>query len=214
MEITKTRKLVLSAALAALGMILGLLEIPYPFAPWLNLDLSEVVVIMAISMLGFKSALFVCVCKFLVSILFKGPVGPIAIGQITALIASLTICCVYYFLSQNLKLKKEWLTYIINMFITMLIFAIVLFILNYLFVTPTYLMQKPTWYSELPFALDINSFNQQYGTNISIPGFLNFLSPYGQAIFIIYFPFNFIKGVISAIVYYVVRPIESKFKEG
>ena len=214
MEITKTRKLVLSAALAALGMILGLLEIPYPFAPWLNLDLSEVVVIMAISMLGFKSALFVCVCKFLVSILFKGPVGPIAIGQITALIASLTICCVYYFLSQNLKLKKEWLAYIINMFITMLIFAIVLFILNYLFVTPTYLMQKPTWNSELPFALDINSFNQQYGTNISIPGFLNFLSPYGQAIFIIYFPFNFIKGVISAIVYYVVRPIESKFKEG
>ena len=214
MEITKTRKLVLSAALAALGMILGLLEIPYPFAPWLNLDLSEVVVIMAISMLGFKSALFVCVCKFLVSILFKGPVGPIAIGQITALIASLTICCVYYFLSQNLKLKKEWLAYIINMFITMLIFAIVLFILNDLFVTPTYLMQKPTWYSELPFALDINSFNQQYGTNISIPGFLNFLSPYGQAIFIIYFPFNFIKGVISAIVYYVVRPIESKFKEG
>lgn len=213
MEITKTRKLVLSAALAALGMILGLLEIPYPFAPWLNLDLSEVVVIMAISMLGFKSALFVCVCKFLVSILFKGPVGPIAIGQITALIASLTICCVYYFLSQNLKLKQEWLTYVVNMFITMLIFAIVLFVLNYLFVTPTYLMQKPTWYSDLPFALDINSFNQQYGTSISIPGFLSFLSPYGQAIFIIYFPFNFIKGVISAIVYYIVRPIESKFKE-
>lgn len=213
MEITKTRKLVLSAALAALGMILGLLEIPYPFAPWLNLDLSEVVVIMAISMLGFKSALFVCICKFLVSILFKGPVGPIAIGQITALIASLTICCVYYFLSQNLKLKLEWLTYVVNMFITMLIFALVLFVLNYLFVTPTYLMQKPTWYSDLPFALDINSFNQQYGTSISIPGFLSFLSPYGQAIFIIYFPFNFIKGVISAIVYYIVRPIESKFKE-
>lgn len=108
METTKTRKLVLSAALAALGMILGLLEIPYPLAPWLNLDLSEIVVIMAISMLGFKSALFVCVCKFFVSILFKGPVGPIAIGQITALIASLTICCVYYYLSRHLKLQKEW----------------------------------------------------------------------------------------------------------
>ena len=170
METTKTRKLVLSAALAALGMILGLLEIPYPLAPWLNLDLSEIVVIMAISMLGFKSALFVCVCKFFVSILFKGPVGPIAIGQITALIASLTICCVYYYLSRH-------------------------------------------WYTDLPFVLDINSFNQQYGTNMSVPGFLDFLSPYGQAIFIIYFPFNFIKGIISAIVYYIVRPIESKFKE-
>ena len=196
METTKTRKLVLSAALAALGMILGLLEIPYPLAPWLNLDLSEIVVIMAISMLGFKSALFVCVCKFFVSILFKGPVGPIAIGQITALIASLTICCVYYYLSRHLKLQKEWQSYAVNMIITMFVFAMVMFILNYLFVTPTYLTQKPTWY-----------------TNMSVPGFLNFLSPYGQAIFIIYFPFNFIKGIISAIVYYIVRPIESKFKE-
>ena len=68
MERTKTRKIVLAAVLAALGMILGLLEIPYPFAPWLNLDLSEVVVLMAISMLGFKTALFVCVCKFFISI--------------------------------------------------------------------------------------------------------------------------------------------------
>lgn len=213
MESTKTRKLVLSAVLAAMGMVLGLLEIPYPLAPWLNLDLSEIVVIMAVSMLGFKSALFVCGCKFLVSILFKGPVGPLAIGQITALIASLTICCVYYFLSEHIKLKREWQSYIINMVITMFVFAMIMFVLNYLFVTPTYLTQKPTWYSDLPFTLDINSFNQQYGTNILIPSFLDFLSPYGQAIFIIYFPFNFIKGIICAIVYYIVKPIESKFKE-
>lgn len=213
MKSTKTRKLVLAAVLAALGMILGLLEIPYPLAPWLNLDLSEVVVLVAISMLGFKTALFVCVCKFFISILFKGPVGPIAIGQITALIASMTICLVYYYLSKYFKLKNELLTYIINMIMTMFVFAMVMFILNYLFVTPTYLMQKPIWYTQLPFAVDIQAFNQQYGTNIAVPGFLNFLSPYGQAIFIIYFPFNFIKGIISGIVYYFVRPIETKFKE-
>ena len=104
-------------------------------------------------------------------------------------------------------------TYVINMVITMFAFAMVMFILNYLFVTPTYLMQKPTWFTELPFAVDIEAFNQQYGTSIAVPGILNFLSPYGQAIFIIYFPFNFIKGIISAIVYYIVRPIEGKFKE-
>ena len=37
MESTKTQKMVLAAMLAALGMILNLIEIPYPFAPWLNL---------------------------------------------------------------------------------------------------------------------------------------------------------------------------------
>ena len=58
MESTKTQKMVLAAMLAALGMILNLIEIPYPFAPWLNLDLSEIVVLVAISTLGFVSFLF------------------------------------------------------------------------------------------------------------------------------------------------------------
>ena len=56
MESTKTQKMVLAAMLAALGMILNLIEIPYPFAPWLNLDLSEIVVLVAISTLGFIPA--------------------------------------------------------------------------------------------------------------------------------------------------------------
>ena len=48
-------------------MILNLIEIPYPFAPWLNLDLSEIVVLVAISTLGFVPALFVCICNFFIT---------------------------------------------------------------------------------------------------------------------------------------------------
>ncbi|MDD8048266.1 MAG: Gx transporter family protein [Thomasclavelia sp.] len=210
MKITKTQKIVLAAMLAALGVIINLIEIPYPFAPWLNLDLSEIVVLIAVSTLGLPSAVFVCICKFFVSILFKGPVGPIAIGQITALIASLSICFTYYFLSKKVFKEDNLKNYCINMLITMFVFAMIMFIINYLFVTPTYLMQKPTWYTDMPFNVDINAFNKQYGSNISIPSFLGFLSGYGQAIFIIYFPFNFIKGIITAIVYYFVRPVEKK----
>lgn len=98
------------------------------------------------------------------------------------------------------------------MVLTMLVFAFIMFVINYFFVTPTYLMQKPTWYTNLPFVVDIQAFNQQYGSNISIPSFLSFMSPYGQAIFIIYFPFNFIKGIITGVVYYLVRPVEKRFK--
>ena len=210
MKSTKTQKMVLAAMLAALGMILNLIEIPYPFAPWLNLDLSEIVVLVAISTLGFVPALFVC--KFFVSILFKGPVGPIAIGQIAALIASLSICVTYSLLARKFDPEKSRKNYLLDMVLTMLIFAFIMFVINYFFVTPTYLMQKPTWYTNLPFAVDIQAFNQQYGSNISIPSFLSFMSPYGQAIFIIYFPFNFIKGIITGVVYYLVRPVEKRFK--
>ena len=160
---TKTRKMVMIAILSALGMILNLIEIPYPFAPWLNFDLSEIVVLSAVSTMGVVPAVFV------------------------------------------------WVNYAVNMFLTMLTFAFIMYIINYLFVTPTYLMNKPTWYTQLPFNVDIMAFNSQYGSNIAIPSILNFLSPYAQAIFIIYFPFNFLKGIICAVVYSFVRPIEKNY---
>lgn len=212
MKITKTKQMTLVAILAALGMLLNLIEIPYPLAPWLNLDLSEVVVLTSVSMLGLIPAYFVCLCKFFISILLKGPVGPIAIGQITALIASMTIATSYDLLKKILKFKNKSLNYWLNMLITMTIFAFVMFIINYYFVTPTYLVNKPIWYTSLPFDVDIYAFNQQYGGNLSIPQFLNFLSPYASAIFIIYFPFNFIKGVFCAIVYKIIYPLEKNFK--
>lgn len=212
MKSTRTQKMVLAAMLAALGMILNLIEIPYPFAPWLNLDLSEIVVLVAVSTLGFTSAVFVCICKFIVSILFKGPVGPLAIGQVTALIASLSICFVYSLMIKKYKPENGTRYYFLDMLVTMFVFAMIMFIINYLFVTPTYLMQKPVWYTEMPFTVDIQAFNAQYGSHITIPSFLSFMSPYGQAIFIIYFPFNFIKGIITGLIYFLVRPVEGSFK--
>ncbi len=142
MESTKTQKMVLAAMLAALGMILNLIEIPYPFAPWLNLDLSEIVVLVAISTLGFVPALFVCICKFFVSILFKGPVGPMAIGQIAALIASLSICVTYSLLARKIDPEKNLKNYLLDMVLTMLVFAFIMFVINYFFVTPTYLCKN------------------------------------------------------------------------
>lgn len=211
MKNNKTRKLVMASILAAMGMILNILEIPYPIAPWMNLDLSEVVVLIAVSMLGMKYAVFVCVCKFFVSILFKGPVGPIAIGQITALIASISIALTYYGTTKIIKTKYKLLDFILQMFITTLVFAIVMFVINYLFVTPTYLVNKPIWYTQLPYSVDITGFNSQFGGNLSTPDFLHFISPYGQAIFIIYFPFNFIKGCLTGVIYYFIKPLEKKY---
>ncbi|MFV0392805.1 MAG: ECF transporter S component [Coprobacillaceae bacterium] len=212
MKNNKTRKLVMASILAALGMVLNLIEIPYPFAPWMNLDLSEAVVLIAVSMLGVKYALFVSIAKFAISILIKGPVGPIAIGQITGLIASMSIALTYFGLTKVIVTKYKILDYILQMLGTMFVLAMVMFLANYFFVTPTYLAQKPTWYTDLPFTVDINAFNSQYGSNIGIPSFLKFLSPYGQAIFIIYFPFNFLKGILTGAVYYFIKPLEKRFE--
>ena len=212
MKNNKTRKVVLASMLAALGMVLGIIEIPYPIAPWLNFDLSEVVVLIATHVLGLGYALFVIVCKFFVSLLYKGPVGPMAIGQIGAVIASTSISVGYYYLRKIKFVKNEKFNLAIVLTITMFIFAMIMFITNYYFITPTYLNGVFTWYSDLPFAFDINGFNEAYGSNLTVPSWLSFLSPYGQAIFFIYFPFNFLKGLLSAGVYMIVKRVEKVIK--
>lgn len=78
--------MVLAAMLAALGMILNLIEIPYPFAPWLNLDLSEIVVLVAISTLGFVPALFVCICKFLFQFYLKDQLDQLRLDKLRHLL--------------------------------------------------------------------------------------------------------------------------------
>ena len=202
MEITRTRTLVTLAMLAALGGLLNLIEIPYPIAPWLMIDLAEVVVLVAFLMHGFKGGLIVSVAKFFVSLLIKGPVGPFGIGQITALIGSLTILGFYMLFDKVFRQK-----YVPAIIATMLCFAVVMVVINYLFVTPTYLSQKFTWYTQLPYTLDINAFNEYFGMNLPSLGFLGWLGPYGEAIFIIYFPFNLLKGLVTGFFYRVLKPV-------
>jgi riboflavin transporter FmnP len=211
MKNNKTRKLVMASVLTAIGIVLNVIEIPYPLAPWMNLDVSEIVVLIAVSLLGIRYAIIVGACKTVILILVKGPVGPFAIGQITALIASITIAVTYFALTKVIATKHKGLNYGLQMLGTMFMLAVIMVIINYLFVTPTYLTGKPTWYTDLPFAVDIMAFNSQYGSNIGIPGLLQFLSPYGQAILVIYFPFNFIKGILTGVVYYFVKPLEKRY---
>lgn len=208
MKNNKTQRLVFIALMSALAMILNVLEVPYPLAPWLNFDLADVVVLLAVVMLSLKECMVVILCKFFVSLMFKGPIGPIAIGQIASAIASGSMAISFYFFRNIIKTKKNKINIILSLFFTMVVFAFVMFVINYLFVTPTYLVNKPTWYTSLPFAVDINAFNQQYGINMFVPEWLSFLSPYGQAIFIIYFPFNFLKGILCAVVYMLVSKVE------
>lgn len=212
MKNNKTREIVLAALLTAMALVLGVIEIPYPFAPWLQFDLSEVIILMAISLLSLRYTIFIIFAKFMVSIFIKGPVGPLAIGQISALIASLSIALSYYCFMKIIPFRKQIIKKGIALVCSMSVFALVMFIINYYFVTPTYLMNQPTWYTQLPYILDIDAFNSVYGTNMTVPAILSGLSAYGQAIFIIYFPFNFLKGMICGIVYMFVSPVEKYWK--
>lgn len=188
----QTRRLVLMSLLVALGMILNLIEIPYLF---MNLDFSEVIVLIATHTVGLGGAIVVSIAKMIISILVKGPVGPIAIGQITGLIASLTIAITYHVFRMKFKWK---LTHSLMMMTVVL--SIVMTLANYLFITPTYFLYSPATFVQLKPYFDVANYDFLAPVK-SFTQMIPFLSPYANIIIVLYLPFNFLKGLLISVVY-------------
>ncbi len=172
-----TRRITTIGILSALGAVLMLIEIPYPFVPFLTFDLSDVVVLVIFFIYGWKEAAVVGILKALVHLLFKGAVGPYAIGQITAFLASMSYVLGMYISTNRLNLNRY-----VSAGITVAVVTILLTVANYLFITPI-------WFGGLTF-LDVQSWvtPEAFGLN-SGGGYL-------AAIIIAYVPFNLLKGTL------------------
>ena len=183
----QTRKLVTVGVLAALGTVLMILEIPYPFTGFLAIDLSDVVVLMVFALYGWKEAATVGALKAIVHILFKGAVGPMAVGQIIAFVASMAYVLGMYVASVKFKLNK-----IVSAIVTVLIVTLLLTIGNYFIFTPM-------WFGEIWFTQLTGDQLSYLGTGAGMQYFITIIS--------IYVPFNLIKGSIILIVYNILNEI-------
>jgi riboflavin transporter FmnP len=180
----RTSNLVLTAVLSALGVVLMLIEIPYPVVPFLKFDLSDIVVLVASFTIGIIPALIIAGLKSIIHSLVMGPVGPAAIGQITAFVAGLTLLAGY-------RLSRNKMGMIKSLALMSLFFAVVMTVLNYLFITPI-------WFGGLIF-LDVKDW-------VTLEAFgLNSQAGYLETIFIVYFPFNLIKGLLLSVVYFLLN---------
>ena len=179
--------------LVALGAIFMLIEVPYPLVPFLKFDLGEIVVLTTAQLFGFIPAVIVSIFKVLVHMLIFGITSPYAIGQITSIIASITIAALYLlakktFSTQTLK------DIMLRCLVTIIVFSIILTICNYFFITPIYL--GALWYTDIKDTLTLASF---------IP-WLDWDLGYAGIISVIYLPFNALKGVLVLVVYELIWP--------
>lgn len=183
----QTKKITTIGILGALGAVLMVFaQIPYPPVPFLKIEFSDVVVLIAFMLYGWKSAVFVGLLKAAVNAMVMGPVGPIAIGQISAFVASMSyVGGMYLALRLNLLSKK-----LIASLMTVAIVVVVMVIINYFFVTPiyfgewTYLGVKD-WLGPSSFGL-----SGEYG--------------YLATIIVVYTPFNLIKGAAVLSVFFII----------
>ena len=197
---TDTKKLATLGVLTALGAVLMILEIPYPFFDGsLNFELSDVVVLIVLVMYDWKSASLVAILKGIVHILFKGAIGPFAIGQLMAMLASLVYIFSFYLTTNKLNLSK-----VVGAVITVLIATLVLVVANYVIVIPIYITGEFTLFTQVASGDLIGGLNWFYEPGIE--------SNYLGLVAFIFLPFNLIKGVIVMSGYFAVLKVLKELK--
>ena len=84
----KVTKLVYAALFSALALVLGLIQIPTPFAPYLALDGSEIVVLVAGNFFGFGIMSTVIILRSVLRFVFGLSTGFAIVGEVAAIVSS------------------------------------------------------------------------------------------------------------------------------
>lgn len=166
---------------------------PYPLAPWLMIEVSDVVVLIAYALYGFTGGIAVSVLKTGLDMAIYGLTGVYGIGNITALLTSLMFVLALFITSHILKWFKKGLGFRILSYIVITLFvAIILTLSNELFITPTYLSGKfTTCFDSDSVKMVVDGFN-----SMGVNG-----NSYFWLIAYIYFPFNLLKGALITVLY-------------
>lgn len=182
-------KMVVVAVLSALGIGLMQIKIPY-FIPWINIDPSDTVILVSYAITGFWGSLSVALIKALIDFFISGT-GIYGIGQISAFIASMSYVGGLFLFSHVLKMfRKGLVRRIVSYVMISLIVAVIMTAANAIFITPTYI-NGAGWDS---------CFNSDT-VNMIVQFFGQYGNSYFIIIFVIYFPFNLIKGAFVCALY-------------
>lgn len=194
-------RLVTIALLSALGFVLmAFARIPYPMAPWLMIELSEVTVLIAYAMYGLVGGLSVAVIKTALDMTVHGPTAGLGIGNLTALFTSLMFVLSLFICAKVFKWFNKGLKYRIFGYITISLFVtIVLTGMNALFITPSYLTvygdnaHFSTCFEEGAIENVIAFF---HGMNVGVD-----MGSYFGLITLVYGPFNLLKAGLCCLLY-------------
>jgi riboflavin transporter FmnP len=212
----RLKKMLYVVSLATISIVLGILQVSWglvmPVYSFLQLDLSEIAILVAVLVLGTKEAIITSVIRSLargffigMSLSGAGLYGMI-VGEGLAVFASLAIILGFAVSKKMLKIEEKPLMYevsvekrkyttkemiIITSVITTFL-TVILIVVNYFFATPFYftLFTGDIKFSVFSFVRD---------TDFTYMSFLAF-------ILVGYLPFNIVKGIVISIIFLVLKP--------
>jgi len=179
MNKNKTHRMVHIAILSAVSVVLMFFDFPLPFfPPFLKLDASDGVIFISSVFVGPCGMVAIIFLRSFLYWLLRGAETGIPVGALVSIISSSVFCLTTYFMFKQLsRMTSARKRLVVSLTVGSVAMSIVLFILNYFWVTPFYfsLAQWPLPANYMMYML-------------------------------VYIPFNLIKGAVNGLVVYVLAP--------
>jgi len=204
-------------SLAAVSIVLGLVEItwPIPGASFLKLDFSEVAILVALLVLGNKETMIVVLIRSFSRRLFLGFSLDGIVGEMVAMVASFSIIIAYNLSRRFLKIKDKPLIYevsvngnkikrnefIVTTLTITLFLTVILFAFNFFIATPIYYTLPNPYVPVLSISGRLH-----YTVFTFIPDSPFTYAQYFWALLVLYLPFNIVKGALVSIVFLLLKP--------
>lgn len=208
----RLKKMLYVVSLAAVSIVLALIEIPWPLASYLKLDFSEVAILVALLVLGTKETVMVVLVRTIARRLFRGFDPGELVGEMLAMFASFSIILAYNLSRKVLKIKEKPLMYEVSVngnklhmkeiivttamitgFLTVILYAV-----NFFVATPLY-------YTLPPLSLSISG-QVRFTVFSFIPDSPFTYWEFFWTTFTLYMPFNIIKGLLISIIFMTLKP--------
>jgi len=205
----RLKKMLYVVALAAVSIVLSLIEIvwPVPGFQFLKIDFSEVAILIALLVLGTKETFVVILIRAFARRLFRGFSPDELVGELLAVFASFAIIFGYTMAKKVLKDVSKPLFYEVSVndnkiklkdmlvtvsFVTISL-SVTLWAVNFFFTTPFYFSY---------FTGDIHLTVFTWIPNAQFPNMTSFLWFTVAG----YFPFNITKGILVTVIFMVIKP--------
>lgn len=181
----KTKKMALIGVLGALACIVMMFEIPFPLAPWLKFDLSDIVVLFGGLVGGIGSAVAITFVRVILNFLLQGT-SSAGIGEATSILATLAYVIPVIVIYN--RMRNIW----IGLAIGTISLTLIMLISNYLFITPFYAKLY-----KMDFILEMMKKND---------------GSYLKYIIYYYGSFNMFKGIIISAIYGIInRSLKNRY---
>lgn len=139
----KVKKIVFISMASSLAIVLSLIQIPYPIAPYMKFDPNDIIILICVVYLGWKStSLVVFIRSFIRYFNGRGTI----FGEIAAFTSSMIFMSIYVITKKifDKKIKSNTLKYILSCLVALVFTTSSLMILNYVFITPSNIRQTFT----------------------------------------------------------------------